>query len=373
MAKYKIAEVQGKGDLNEFIRFPERLYRSCPQYVPPIRRNERLFLTKDAALEYCEQKLWLVRDSRKVVGRICAVINPRYNEFYGKKCCRFGWFDTIDDIQVARLLIETAEAWAKEKGMDTIHGPMFYNALGKQGMLVEGYENVPPYNCIYNYPYYNDLLERLGFEKECDWVQYKMVANHGVPEKARRLAWALTERYNLHFGSLDAMKKDPEKVRRFFRLYSDSFSASVYNFVPLTDAEIEQTAMMLSPYISDRTSCILEDENGETVAFGIAFPSRSEALQKAKGSLFPFGWYHLQRAKHNYVTADLITNGAVPKWQHKGISAVYYRELGDKALKCGMRWAISNPQIENSGAANIWNSYEREPYMRRRLYTKRIK
>ena len=180
MAEYRIIEVNDAKDIIRFVRFPDNLYRGCPQYVPALHTQEVRNLTKDAALEYCVHKMWMALDGGKVVGRICAMINPRYNERYGKKCVRFGWFDTIKDIKVARLLIETAEAWAKEQGMDTIHGPLYYNTLGKQGMLVEGYENIPPFNCLYNFPYYNDFMEQLGFEKECDWVQYKMVANHGV-------------------------------------------------------------------------------------------------------------------------------------------------------------------------------------------------
>ena len=372
MAEYRIIEVNDAKDIIRFVRFPDNLYKGCPQYVPALHTQEVRNLTKDAALEYCVHKMWMALDGGKVVGRICAMINPRYNERYGKKCVRFGWFDTIKDIKVARLLIETAEAWAKEQGMDTIHGPLYYNTLGKQGMLVEGYENIPPFNCLYNFPYYNDFMEQLGFEKECDWVQYKMVANHGVPEKARRVAKIVEDRYNLHFGSLDKLKKNPEMVHKFFRLYSDSFAETVYNFITFTDAEIEQEAKDSMPYINDKASCLLLDEHDEIVAFGISFPTISKALQKAKGKLFPFGWFHLLRAMHNFETTDLMINGAVPEWQNKGVSAVYYKEMADKAIHVGMRWAISNPQIESNSAVNIWNSYEHEPFMRRRCYIKKI-
>ncbi|MBO4595976.1 MAG: hypothetical protein J5632_05135 [Bacteroidales bacterium] len=373
MTNYRLIEVNDAKDLLRFVRFPDQLYKGCPQYVPAIHNWEVKNLTKDAALEYCTHKMWMVTDGNKVVGRICAMINPRYNERYGKKCVRFGWFDCINDLDVAHMLIVAAETWAKDQGMDTIHGPLYYNTLGKQGMLVEGYENIPPFNCLYNYPYYNDLLEHLGFEKECDWIQYKMVANHGVPEKARRVANIVIQRYNLHFGSLDKLKKDPEMVKKFFRLYSDSFSEAVYNFIPFTEKEIEQEAASVRRFINDKASVLLLDENDDIVAFAISFPFMSWALQKAKGKLFPFGWIHLLRAMHNFETTDLMINGAVPEWQNKGVSAVYYREMGDRAIKVGMRWGISNPQIESNSAVNIWNSYEHEPYMRRRCYIKKIK
>ena len=369
---FSVLEVKSRSDLMRFIKFPDQLYKSCRQYVPALHYEQVHALTKVPTLSYCKSRMWMVLDGTKVVGRICAMINPRYNERYGKKRVRFGWFDCIKDLEVARLLISTAENWAREEGMTEIHGPLYYNTLGKQGMLVEGYENTPPFNCIYNYPYYNDLVQELGFEKECDWVQYKMVANHGVPEKARRVAKVVEERYNLHFGSIDELKKDPAMVRKFFKVYNDSFSQTVYNFIPFTDAEIEEEAKTSMRYISDKASCLLLDEHNEIVAFGISFPSISEALKKAKGSLFPFGWWYLRKALNDYETTDLMINGAVPEWQNKGVSAVYYKEMADKAIKIGNRWAISNPQIESNSAVNIWNSYEHEPFMRRRCYIKKI-
>lgn len=355
-----------------FIKFPDELYKGCAQYVPALHSDQVRSLTKISTLSYCKRRMWMVTDGSRVVGRICGMINPRYNERYHTKRARFGWFDTIEDFEVAELLIRTAESWAKSEGMTEIHGPLYYNTLGKQGMLVEGYENTPPFNCLYNYPYYNDFITRLGFEKECDWLQYKMVANHGVPDKARRVAKLVMEKYNLHIGSLDKLKKDPERVRQFFHVYSDSFSESVYNFIPFTEEEIDEEARSVMPYISDKSSCVLFDENENVVAFGISFPSISEALKKARGRLFPFGWFHLLRAMHDYEVTDLMINGAVPEWQNKGISAVYYKEMGDRALKIGNRWAISNPQIESNSAVNIWNCYEHEPFMRRRCYLKKI-
>lgn len=367
-----IVEVKSKRQLREFVRFPDALYKGCPQYVPALHSDQVKSLTKCSSLSYCKRKMWLALDGGKTVGRICAMINPRYNERFGKRRARFGWFDCVNDLEVAGKLIGTAEKWAKAEGMNEIHGPLYYNTLGKQGMLVEGYENTPPFNCIYNFPYYNDLVEALGFEKECDWLQYKMVANHGVPDKARRVAAMVSQKYNLKLGSIDALKKDPDQVRRFFKVYNESFADSVYNFIPFTDEEIEEEARNTMPFISDKASCILFDEKDNVVAFGISFPSISEALKKAKGHLFPFGWIHLLRAMSNYETTDLMINGAVPEWQNKGISSVYYKEMADKAIKIGNRWAISNPQIETNSAVNIWNCYEHEPFMRRRCYIKKI-
>ena len=372
MPDYKIAEVVSRRDLMRFIKFPDRLYKDCPQYVPALHSDQVNSLTKVSTLKYCKRRMWMVVDGKEVVGRICGMINPRYNELYAKKRARFGWFDTINDIEVARLLLGTAEAWAKSEGMMEIHGPLYYNTLGKQGMLVEGFDNIPPFNCIYNFPYYNDLVTALGYAKECDWVQYDVAASHDIPEKTERVAKIVMQRYNLHTGSMNKLKKDPEKVRYFFKVYNESFASSVYNFIPFTDEEIEEEAKASLRFVSDKTSTLLLDEDDKVVAFGISFPSISKALQKAKGHLFPFGWIHLLRAMNDFETCDLMVNGAVPEWQNKGVSAVYYKDMSAKARKIGMVHAITNPQIETNSAVNIWSSYDNEPFMRRRCYLKQI-
>ena len=372
MPDYKIREVQNKKDLKKFVKFPDELYKDCPQYVPALHSDQINTLTKSASLLYCTNKMWLVEDGKRVVGRICAILNPRYNDWFNTKRVRFGWFDTINDIEVASLLISTAEKWAKEQGMTEIHGPLYYNTLGKQGMLVEGFDKLSQFSCIYNYPYYNELMEKLGFVKECDWVQYKMVANHGVPEKTTRLAKLLMEKYNLHFANIDELKKDPVQVKKFFKAYNDGFSGVVYNFVPFTDEEIEEEAKNVLRFVTDKMSSIVLDENNDVVAFGISIPSLSKAMQKAKGRLFPFGWIHILKAMNNYETTDLLVNGAAPEWQNKGVSALFYKDMAEKAIKVGGRWAIANPQIETNSAVNLWNSYERELYMRRRCYIKAI-
>lgn len=372
MPDYKVVEVVSRRDLMKFIKFPDRLYKDCPQYVPALHSDQVKSLTKVSTLSYCKRKMWMVVDGKTVVGRICGMINPRYNALYDKKRARFGWFDTIDDFEVAKLLLGTAEAWAKENGMNEIHGPLYYNTLGKQGMLVEGYENIPPFNCLYNYPYYNDFVTALGYAKECDWVQYKIAADQPLQEKITRIAGLLKQRYNLHEGSLDKLKKDKKMVRYFFDVYNESFAKSVYNFIPFTKEEIDEEASEVLRFVSDKTSSIIFDDNEELVGFGITFPTISRALQKAKGHLFPFGWFHLLKVMYKYDTVDLMINGAVPKWQNTGVSSIYHCTMSEKYRKAGTKWAISNPQIESNGAVNVWGKYEHELFMRRRCYLKSI-
>ena len=257
--------------------------------------------------------------------------------------------------------------------MNEIHGPLYYNTLGKQGMLVEGYENIPPFNCLYNYPYYNDLVTALGFEKECDWVQYKLRADQPVPDKMTAIADRLMERYKLVEGDIDSLKHDKALVRKFFRIYNESFAEAVYNFIPFTDEEIAEEAEQTIGLLDKRLCCFLLDEDKEIAAFGISFPSISKALQKAKGSMFPFGWIHFLKALKNVETIDLMINGAAPKWQNTGVSSVFHSIMARQYRECGAKWAITNPQIDTNSASFVWNKYgDCELYMRRRCYIKAI-
>ena len=374
MQKFVVKEVVTKKDLKRFITFVDKLYEGCEYFVPPLHKGQEYDLMKSPSLEYCRRKMWIVEDvSGQVVGRICAMINPRYNEKYDKKRVRFGWFDLINDIEVARLLIETAEAWAKENGMDEIHGPLFYNTLGRQGMLVDGFDKLAPFSCLYNYPYYVDLVQQLGFEKECDWLQYMMRADQDVEPRMKAIADRLMQRYKLRVADFDKLKKNEQTVKDFFRIYNESFDGRVYNFIPFTDAEIEAEMEQILPQLNSKLCCVLMDENDEVAAFGISIPCLSRAMQKAKGSMFPFGWYHVLKALRNYKNVDLMINGAAPKWQNTGISAVFHGVMSEQFKAAGSEWALANPQIETNLAVNVWDRYESKLWLRRRCWIKKIK
>lgn len=372
--RYNVREVLSRRDLMRFIRFPESLYKGCAQYVPPLHKGQEHELMHAAPLRYCERKMWLAEnEAGDVVGRICAVINPRYNEKYGTRRVRFGWFDLIDDIEVAKALFDAAESWARSKGMDEIHGPLYYNTLGRQGMLVEGFDKLAPFSCLYNHSYYVDLMEQLGFEKECDWIQYMMPADQGVDERLKAISERIMEKNRLHVADFDALKKDRNMVRKFFKTYNECYDGTVYNFIPFTEEEIEEEIDQIMGQLDSRLCCVVMDEDDEVAAFGIAIPCLSRAMQKAKGSLFPFGWYHVLKAKNDFTHLDLMLEGAAPKWQNTGISAVFHGMMARQFKECGARWALANPQIETNTAVNVWGRYEHELWLRRRCWIRKIK
>jgi len=367
-----IKEVVSSSDVARFIKFPHKLYKGNKQYVPVLNSDELSILTKSPSLDYCTLKMWLAYDSKgEITGRIAAILNPRSNEFHSQKRLRFGWFDFIEDIDVAKALIDKAVAWGKETGMDEIHGPLGYNTWNRQGMLVEGFENVPPINCLYNYPYYPEFMEKLGFEKQIDWMQIKLKADSGVDPRLHKINDLLIEKFGLKILDLKEIKNRKDLVDKFFASYNESFR-DIPNFVPLTEKEIKQIGDEYFPKLRPELTSLIVDRNDNIAAFGICFPSLSEAFQKAKGRLFPFGIFHILRAMKHYNTIDFMLLGAAPEWQKKGISSVFHTHLATSFQKIGVVSGITNPQAEKNLAQKVWERYQYEPYMRRRCYIKNI-
>lgn len=373
-----VKEVGSPEELKIFYQFQNKLYRKCKVYVPTLDKDQVNTLLHDPALNYCIRKLWLAySDEGKVVGRIQGIINPRYNDFYSLKRVRFGWFDFERDMEIARALLDAVEKWGKEEGMREMHGPLAYNTLGRQGMLVEGFENIPPVNCLYNFPYYPDYMEKMGFSKECDWVQYLLDAQQGAPAKLRRLAKILVKRYNLKVLNINKVRRSPklkeDLIKKFFAIYNECFK-SVHNFIPLTKEEEHATGELYFTLLRKRLTCIVMDEHNEIAAFGICTPSFSRAFIRAKGKLFPFGWFFILMAYIKYNTIDLMMVGSSPAWNSKGLSAIFHSRLAASFRRAHLKAAVTNPQIDtNTAAVKVWESYEHKPYMRRRCWIKEIK
>ena len=371
--RFTVREVQNAHEFRQFYQFQNRLYRDCPTYVPSLDFDQKHTLAHSPCLDYCQQHLLLCFDEDgKIAGRCCAIINPRYNELYGTRRMRFGWTDFIADFEAARTLLSAAEAWGRSQGMTEIHGPLGYNTMYKQGLVIEGFDSVPQSNNLYNFPYYRDYLERLGFEKEADWIQYRFPVGQPLPEKLHRLAALLQERYHLQIADIEQLKKRKDLIAKFFKEYNASF-LSVRNFVPFTEKEIAEEGANYIGRLSNELSCIILDPEEDIAAFGICIPSLSQALQRANGHLFPLGWWHLWRAQRQYDTVDMMLVGVSPKWHDKGLSAILHSHLGRTWQQRGVKWCISNPQFEDNSALKVWDTYSQKTlYIRRRVYCKSL-
>ncbi|MDR3245083.1 MAG: hypothetical protein LBT50_01460 [Prevotellaceae bacterium] len=369
-----IKEVTGKADLKKFVKFPATLYKGNPYWIPPLDFDEMQTLRKDKnpSFEYCEARYWLAYKSDKVVGRVAAIINHRANEKWGYKHVRFGWIDFIDDLEVSKALLEAVENWAKEAGMDAVDGPLGFTDMDNEGMLVDGFDKLPTISNIYNYPYYPVHMEKHGYLKQEDWLQFKFNASQPVPEKMERINRLVMEKYNLHIKRFTKAKQILPYGRKFFYTLNKAFS-NLYGFVDLTDKEIDRYVKLYLTFLQPKLVCLVFDSEDNIVAFGISMPSLSRAYQKAKGQLFPFGFIHILKALRNYDAVDLYLNGVHPDWQKKGIVSIYYCEMNKSFIENKVKIAISNQQLEsNVNAIAMWQNYESEPYIRRRCYKKEL-
>lgn len=366
----EIKEVITRKERKAFVRFPRKLYKGCPHYVPPLDKKELSIIENHPALDFCTLKLWTANDGGHIVGRIGGVVNHKCNEIKGQKRVRFGWFDTVDDIQVARALFNTVEEWGRTQGMNEICGPSRFSNLEKQSMLVEGFDHTPSIVSDYNYPYYPRLVEQLGFEKEVDYLQYRVKVTE-VSDRMSQLGDILSQRYHVHLRHFDNKAQIKKCGKEFFQVLNESY-AQIFNFIPLTNAEIDWAVEDNFQVADMELSSMLEDENGRLVGFAFCLPSLSEAFQKANGSLFPTGWFHILRAlkKNKYV--DLYLTGVLPEYVHKGIHSIYHTQLHQTFLRRGYEYAFTSQQLEDNIAARVWSKYDSELYFRRRCYKKNI-
>ena len=370
----EIKKVTTKSELKRFIRFNYEFYKDNPYSVPDLYDDmlNTFSPKKNAAFEFCEADYFLALRDGKIVGRVAAIINRRANETWNRKTVRFGWIDFIDDMEVSTALIDTVKQWGKERGMTEIEGPLGFTDMDAEGMLVEGFAQLSTMATIYNYPYYPQHMERLGLSKSADWVEMKIYVPDAIPEKHRRISDIIAKRYNLHIRKLKSKKEVRQSgvAHDIFRLINDAYTP-LFGYSRMTERQIDQYVKMYVPVLDLRMVSIVENEQNEIVAVGISMASLSRALQKAKGRLLPFGWYHLLKAlmwKRPKVL-DLLLVAVRPDYQGKGVNALLFTDLIPVYKELGFEYAESNPELEmNEKVQNQWQYFKTEQHKRRRCF-----
>ena len=370
----EIKKVSSRNELKKFIRFNYEFYKDNPYAVPELYEDvlNTFSEEKNPAYEFCESECFLAWRDGKIVGRVAAIINRRANETWNKKVVRFGWIDFIDDIEVSRALIDTVKAWGKERGMTEIEGPLGFTDLDPEGMLVEGFDQLSTMATIYNHPYYPEHMVKLGFGKAADWVEIKIYIPDAIPEKHKRISDIIQRKYNLHIHKYTSKKEVIKSGvgRKIFELINDAY-APLFGFSKMTDRQIDQYVNMYIPVVDLRMVTIVEDENNDNVAVGITMPSLAKALQRAKGKMFPFGWYHLLKAlmwKRPKVL-DLLLIAVRPDFQGKGVNALLFTDLIPVYQQMGFEYAESNPELElNEKVQSQWQYFKTEQHKRRRCF-----
>ncbi len=372
--KIILKEVKTKADLKRFVKFPFTLYKKNKFWVPPLIIDELKTLSKDKnpASDFCESKYWLAYKDDKIIGRIAGIINHKYNEKWGQKFARFGWIDFIDDIEVSKNLMDEFVNWAKAKGMNNVHGPLGFTDLDGEGLLIEGFDELSTFGSIYNYPYYKEHIEKLGFEKDVDWVEFSVSLTSTIPEKVSRIANTVAERNNLCLLKVKKAKEMLPFARDIFYLINDAYK-DLYGFVELTDRQIDMYIKQYFGFIKPDYVPIILDSNNKIAAFGITMPSLSLAMQKCNGRLFPFGFIHLLKALKNNPNVDLYLTAVRPDLQNKGVNAMLMNETNNVFIRNKIQKVETNRELEgNSKIQAQWRFYENRLHKRRRCYKKSI-
>ncbi len=374
-----IKKVTTKKELDTFIRFNYELYKENPYSVPDLYDDmvSTFSPEKNPAFEFCQADYFLAyNDKGEVVGRVAAIINQRSNEAWETRNVRFGWIDFIDDEEVSRALLDTVAAWGKERGMDTMHGPLGFTDLDAEGMLIEGFDQLGTMATIYNYPYYQKHIEQYGMEKDADWVEFKINIPDGIPDKMKRIADLISRKYGLHVKKLKNMKevKEGGYGQKIFDLINEAYSP-LYGYSRMSQKQIDQYVATYLPILDLRMVTLIEDAENNLVGVGVSMPSMSKALQKAKGKMQPFGWWHLLKALKwgRPQTLDLMLVGVKPEYQSKGVNSLLFTDLIPVYQSLGFKNAESNPELETNNKVQAqWEYFDTTQHKRRRAYKKSI-
>jgi len=371
-----IKKVETSKELKQFIRFNYEMYKDNPYSVPDLYDDmlNTFSRKKNAAFDFCEADYFMAYKDGKPVGRVAAIMNNRANETWNKKEVRFGWIDFIDDAEVSDALLKTVEAWGKEREATEIVGPLGFTDFDAEGMLVEGFDQLSTMATIYNHPYYPEHMVKHGYEKDADWVEFKIYIPDAIPDKHKRISEIIMRKYGLKI--VKCTSKDIKKYgQAIFDLMNEAYS-QLYGYSALSPKQIKQYIKMFLPILDLRMVTLVVDSEDQVIAAGISMPSLSEALQKAKGRLLPFGWYHLLKViflKKYPKVLDLLLVAVKPEYQNKGVNALLFYDLIPVYQNIGFEYAESNPELELNGKVQAqWEYFKTEQHKRRRCFKKTI-
>ena len=366
-----------KKELLKFVHYPiDNLYKNNKYYVPALVLDEVGTLTpeQNPAFDFCESVYYMAYKDGKPVGRIAGIINNAVNEKMGEKDLHFGFVDFIDDKEVSSKLFDAVEKWGKARGMKRMVGPLGFTDMDPEGLLVEGYDQVGTMATIYNYPYYVDHIEALGFKKDNDWVEFKIYVPNAIPEKHQRISDIISRKYELQTIKYTSAKKIVRDYgQAIFNLVNEAYM-DLYGYSPLTPKQIDHYIKMYVPILRLENVSLIIDKNRELVGVGIALPSMSKALINGRGRMFPTGWLqYLKALKGRNNVVDLMLVAIKPEYQSKGVNALLFTDLIPYFIKNGYEYAESNPELEeNQKVQSQWQYFRTEQHKRRRAYIKDI-
>lgn len=371
----EIREVLTKKELWSWVRFPNKLYKDNEYFVPFLERDEfeTFSADKNPAYAFCETKLFLAYKEGKIAGRIAGLINYAYNSKWDKNAIRFTRFDFIDDYEVSQALFDAVVTWGKEKNYTEIMGPIGFTDIDHEGMLVEGFDKLNMSITFYNHPYYLTHMERLGLEKDIDWIEYKItVPKDGIP-KIEKIANAILQKGNYKVVTYTDRKVLYKEAFEAFALIDLAYS-KLYGTVPLTEDIIRSTIDGYIPLVNLDYICAIKDKEDNIVSFGIMVPSIAKALKKSNGKILPFGIVRLLRAlRGKNDTLEMFLVAVDPTLQAQGLPAILISTLLKKLNENNVMYCETGPMLEtNTKIHSLWRHFEKEQHKRRRCFVKQI-
>lgn len=365
-----LKEVINKKDLKTFVSFANNLYANNEFFVHDLISDELNMFNpkKNPAYEYCETKLFLAYLDNKVVGRIAGIYNKAHIIKTNKKQLRFSRFDTIDNIEVTKTLFKGLEKWAIELGLDSMIGPIGFCDFDKQGMLIEGFEEMDMFVTIYNAPYYFEHLTQLGFVKDADWLEFQVFPPSEPNERLQKLTKAISAKYGFKFQKHNKRSELKKVIPDFFDIIQESY-AHLYGVVPLTDKQMKMYIKMFYPLVNLDYFYDVRNKNNEMVGFGLLLPSLSNALRSCKGKLFPFGFIKILRALKKEKVLDCYLIGVRPEYQNRGVNAIVLNEAINTGIRNGIIRAETGPELEMNEAMKAqWKLFNVRQHKRRRCF-----
>ena len=369
-----LKEMITKKEMKQFVMFPFSIYKNNPYWVPPIIAEELETLNKDKnpAFENAEARFFVAIKNNKIVGRIATIINWYEVKKQEIKKMRFGWYDVIDDLEVSKALIQKVEEIGKKNDLEYMEGPVGFSNLDKVGVLIEGFNHIGTMVTWYSLPYYKVHLENLNFTKEKEYLENSFQLEKVNAAYYERVSNLIKHRFKLRSLNFTKTKDILPFVGEMFDLFNESY-AKLSSYVPISDNQIEYFKKKYISFINPEFIKFVMDENNKLVAFGIMMPSFSEALQKANGKLFPFGFYHLLKAKNNAKTVTSYLIGVDPAYQNKGITAIIFSDFTTSFNAIGVKNVIRTPELEDNTAIHqLWKNFDPKTHKKRRTYRRNI-
>lgn len=375
MKPVSIVKVDSLKALRRFVRFPNLLYKDNIYYVPQIESMDldTMNPAKNRAFEVCEGAYWLAYDAEgHVCGRIAAIINHEYNRKVGKKICRFNWMDFVDDPDVCKALLDVAEGYARQNGMEEIEGPVGFLEFDVTGVLTEGFDKIPTPYGKYNAPYYEPYILNCGYKRATAYVEYLITVPETLDERYTKFASIVARRYGLRQADIPTRRSLKPYFNGVFDCMNRAYS-KLEGYSVLSKGQCDDLIKQFVPNLNPDLVSIILDKDDRVVAFAVTMPSLARAMQKAKGKLFPFGWYHILRAVSRNDTIDALLIAVDDEYKDKGLNAMIFDKLYAGIRKYGIKYVESTRELEsNVSVQNLWGRFDCHIHKRAMTYVKEL-